>query len=121
MACDAAHTACTHTHTHTKHTHNALAAQSIIKAYRMACEIAVAKIKELSISLEGKGPAEKIDLLKKCAQTTLNSKLVSGEKEFFAQMVVDAVSSLDPELVDLKVSVTTGAFEAWWRLVSLDP
>jgi hypothetical protein len=28
---------------------------------------------------------------------------VSGEKEFFAQMVVDAVSKLDPVTLDLKL------------------
>ena len=28
---------------------------------------------------------------------------VSGEKEFFAQMVVDAVSKLDPQTLDLKM------------------
>eukprot|EP00955_Chlamydomonas_euryale_P109897 365965-Chlamydomonas_euryale.AAC.9 len=77
--------------------------QSIIKAYRMACELALAKIKELSISLEGRSDAEKKDLLRKCASTTLNSKLVSGEKEFFSQIVVDAVSILDPVLLELKM------------------
>jgi hypothetical protein len=34
-------------------------------------------VKELSVSLEGKGDAEKRELLVKCAETSLNSKLVS--------------------------------------------
>ncbi len=44
----------------------------------MASQLAVAKVKELSVSLEGKSDEVKKDLLKKCAMTTLNSKLVSG-------------------------------------------
>jgi hypothetical protein len=36
----------------------------------------VAKVKELAVSLEGKSEAEKRDLLRKCAETSLNSKLV---------------------------------------------
>lgn len=30
----------------------------------------------------------------KCAATTLSSKLIGGEKEFFAEMVVDAVIAI---------------------------
>lgn len=77
--------------------------RNIIKAFRMASTMAVQKVRDLSISLAGTGEDEKKDLLKKCAMTTLNSKLVSGEKEFFAQMVVDAVSKLDPVSLDLKL------------------
>jgi T-complex protein 1 subunit eta len=51
--------------------------QSIIRSYRQACALAVTKVKELSVSLEGKGDAEKRELLVKCAETSLNSKLVS--------------------------------------------
>jgi T-complex protein 1 subunit eta len=32
--------------------------------------------------------------------TTLSSKLVGGEKEFFGQMCVDAVMHLDQDLLD---------------------
>ncbi len=133
-------------------------AQSIIRSYRQASALAVAKVKELSISLEGKSEAEKRSLLTKCASTSLNSKLVrggrvvscvwvcwacwagcccgrpvvccggagalttptntddqhsttnthvqrqvSGEKEFFSEMVVTAVSRLDPSTLDLKM------------------
>lgn len=51
--------------------------QSIIKSYRQAALLAVEKVKELSVSLEGKSEAEKRELLRKCASTSLNSKLVS--------------------------------------------
>lgn len=37
---------------------------------------------------------EKKSLLGKCAATTLSSKLIGGEKEFFASMVVDAVIAI---------------------------
>ncbi len=39
-------------------------------------------------------------MLRKCAETTLNSKLVAGEKAFFGQMVVDTIQCLDPETLD---------------------
>jgi hypothetical protein len=52
------------------------------------------------VSIEGKDAAEKRELLKKCAKTTLSSKLVGGEKEFFGQMCVDAVMHLDQDLLD---------------------
>jgi hypothetical protein len=38
-----------------------------------------------AISIEGKDAEEKRSLLQKCAETTLNSKLVGGEKAFFAK------------------------------------
>ncbi|GFR39923.1 hypothetical protein Agub_g431 [Astrephomene gubernaculifera] len=77
--------------------------RSLIKSFRQASVLAVQQLRALAISLEDKHMEEKKDLLKKCAMTTLNSKLVSGEKEFFAQMVVDAVSVLDPSSLDLKM------------------
>lgn len=40
---------------------------------------------------------EKKGLLAKCAATTLSSKLIGGEKEFFATMVVDAVLAIGLE------------------------
>ena len=41
---------------------------------------------------------EQRQLLERCAMTSLSSKLVAGYKEFFAKMVVDAVSILDKEM-----------------------
>lgn len=70
--------------------------RAIIRAYRAAAETAVARVKALSVSLEGRPESELRELLVRCAETSLNSKLVSGEKHFFAEMVVDAVSRLDP-------------------------
>ena len=57
-------------------------------------------------------PEERRQLLKKCAQTSLNSKIISKYKEFFSEMVVNAVehleSDLDKSLIGLK-KVTGGS------------
>lgn len=58
------------------HLFPALPTQSIMKAFRIASQLAIEKVRELSVSLEGKSDEEKKSLLKKCAMTTLNSKLV---------------------------------------------
>ena len=76
---------------------------NVIKSFREACDLATARVKELSTSIEGGSAAEKDELLKKCAMTTLSSKLVGGEKEFFADMCVRAVRSLDQDLLDPKM------------------
>ncbi|EKX72595.1 chaperonin containing t-complex protein 1, eta subunit, putative [Theileria equi strain WA] len=72
--------------------------QMIIKYFRQACDMALKTIDNISINLSNKSQQEKTSLLLKCAETTLTSKLVSGHKEFFAKMVVDAVSLLDTDL-----------------------
>ncbi|KAB2050615.1 hypothetical protein ERO13_A12G001300v2 [Gossypium hirsutum] len=71
--------------------------QNLIRSYRTACNLAIEKIKELAVSIEGKSLEEKKSLLAKCAATTLSSKLIGGEKEFFASMVVDAVIAIGSE------------------------
>lgn len=56
-------------------------------------------------------------LLEKCAMTTLSSKLISSQKEFFAKIVVDAVMQLD-ELLPLNMigikKVQGGALEVFF-------
>ena len=76
---------------------------NIIRAFRKASELALEKVKEVSVSIEGNSKEEKEEMLQKCAMTTLSSKLVGGEKEFFAKMVVDAVGHLDQDLLDPKM------------------
>eukprot|EP00300_Choanocystis_sp_HF-7_P027014 c32077_g1_i1.p1 GENE.c32077_g1_i1~~c32077_g1_i1.p1 ORF type:complete len:586 (-),score=158.90 c32077_g1_i1:93-1805(-) len=75
--------------------------QVIIKAYRSACNLCLEKIKEIQISIEGKSQAERRELLEKCASTSLNSKLVSANSQFFGKMVVDAVMCLEQGRLDI--------------------
>merc|ERR1719483_1333415 len=70
----------------------------IINGYRKACALVLEKLKELSVDWEKKTDVEIRDMLEKCAMTAMNSKLISGHKEFFGPMVVDAVQSLDEDM-----------------------
>lgn len=72
--------------------------QVVIKGFREAKKICVDRIKEISVKIADKSPEEKRELLRKCAETSLNSKLISKYKEFFSEMVVDAVEHLDHDL-----------------------
>uniref|UniRef100_A0A674MC89 T-complex protein 1 subunit eta n=1 Tax=Takifugu rubripes TaxID=31033 RepID=A0A674MC89_TAKRU len=76
--------------------------QTIIRAFRTATNLAVNKIKEISVSVKKDDKQEQRQLLEKCAATAMNSKLIAGQKDFFSKMVVDAVMSLD-ELMSLKM------------------
>jgi len=69
--------------------------QVIVKAFREACRLAIERLEGISVKLDSKDDATRRDMLEKSAATSLNSKLVSGHKNFFAKMVVDAVLSLD--------------------------
>lgn len=70
----------------------------IIKGFRDATQKAIMKIKDLEHKVVNSQTPEFRDLLIKCAKTSLNSKLVSSYKEFFADIVVDAVMKLDEDL-----------------------
>jgi len=82
-----------------------LVAPQIIKGYRVACGLALQKLRDLAVDLTQKSPEEKRSMLIKCAETTLNSKLVSDFKEFFAVMSVDAVSMLGNDLANSAVGI----------------
>ena len=69
--------------------------QVIIKGYRTAMQLCIDRINEISIKIGDKTEAEKRDLLLQCAMTSLNSKIISKNKLFFGNMVVDAVLKLD--------------------------
>merc|ERR1719219_1439475 len=70
----------------------------IINGYRRACKVVLEKLKELSLDWENKGEKEIRDMLEKCAMTAMNSKLISGHKEFFGPLVVDAMQTLDSDM-----------------------
>merc|ERR1719203_1424472 len=70
----------------------------IINGYRKACEVVLEQLDKLCVDWENKSEAEVRDMLIKCAQTAMNSKLISGQKDFFGPMVVDAVQALDDDM-----------------------
>ncbi|CAG7848004.1 Probable T-complex protein 1 subunit eta Short=TCP-1-eta; AltName: Full=CCT-eta [Serendipita indica DSM 11827] len=72
----------------------------IIKGYRMAAQMAVDRIKEIQVSIDKTDSKRFRDLLIKCASTSMSSKLIQSQKPFFANMVVDAVMSLDQDDLD---------------------
>ncbi|XP_046548348.1 T-complex protein 1 subunit eta-like isoform X1 [Haliotis rubra] len=88
--------------------------QIIIRALRKGALLAVNKIKEIAVQIKKDDVSEQRSLLEKCAATSLSSKLVASQKDFFAKMVVDAVMMLD-ELLPLNMigikKVQGGALE----------
>jgi T-complex protein 1 subunit eta len=84
--------------------------QIIIKGYREALKLCLQRIKEISVKIGDKSPEEKRDLLLKCAMTSMNSKIISKQKEFFAEMVVSAVEQLDinKDKQDIGIKKVTG-------------
>lgn len=71
----------------------------VVKGFRKAAQMAVARIKELAVSIPEN---ERRSQLVKCAATAMASKLIHQQKEFFSNMVVDAVCLLD-ELMPLNM------------------
>jgi len=69
--------------------------QVIIKALRKGSQMSIARIKEIAAQIKQNDPCEQRRLLEKCSMTTLSSKLVAQNKEFFSKLVVDAVMMLD--------------------------
>ncbi|CAH1766553.1 4063_t:CDS:10 [Entrophospora sp. SA101] len=75
----------------------------IIKGYRKAAQLAINKVKEIAVKVERTNKDDFRDLLLKCAGTAMSSKLIHSHKDFFANMVVDAVLILDQEDLDEKL------------------
>ena len=72
--------------------------QIIINGYWNALQCAREKLSECAIKIDEKSPTEKRNLLKRCAETSMNSKLIANYKEFFSEMIVNAVEKLDDYL-----------------------
>ena len=83
-----------------------VSSQTIIQSYRKACSLALKKVEEIAISLPTSSNKDLRDILEKCASTSMNSKLISVQKDFFKKMVVDAVltieSSLNEKMIGIK-------------------
>lgn len=65
---------------------------------------------------------ERRDILLKCAATSLNSKLLSGYKSHFAELVVSAVEKLDKQLLDknmIGIKLVTGGSVAVLKIYDL--
>ena len=86
--------------------------QIIINGYWKALQLARKRLEECAITINDKSEDEKRNLLLRCAQTSLNSKLIANYKEFFSKMVVEAVEKLegykDKDLIGIK-HVTGGS------------
>ncbi|KAJ3054823.1 T-complex protein 1 subunit eta [Rhizophlyctis rosea] len=80
-----------------------VAPQTIIKGFRKAATLAVNKVKELAVSVERTNETEFRDLLNKCAATAMSSKLIHSHKDFFTEMVVNAVLHLDQDDLNEKM------------------
>lgn len=74
----------------------------IIKSFRKATKLALDKIAELGVKINKEDEKEYRSLLEKCAATSMSSKLIHQQKDFFSKMVVDAVMMLD-ELLPLNM------------------
>lgn len=72
--------------------------QVVIAGYRRAMQTCIDRVHEVSVKLGDTGREERRDMLKKCAMTSLNSKLINTYREFFGEMCVEAVSKLDDDL-----------------------
>jgi T-complex protein 1 subunit eta len=68
--------------------------QSIVKAFRTACNIALNQLDAIAVKLDELTGEKRREMLEKAAATSLSSKLVASHKEFFAKMVTDAILSL---------------------------
>ncbi|GAM90291.1 hypothetical protein ANO11243_083340 [Dothideomycetidae sp. 11243] len=92
-----------------------VSSQVIVKGLRRACIMAVNKIREIAVDVRGEKDEERRETLKKLAATAMSSKLIHRNADFFTQMVVDAVLSLDQDdlndrLIGIK-KITGGALQ----------
>ncbi|KAK2030116.1 T-complex protein 1 [Colletotrichum zoysiae] len=83
-----------------EHVEQGVSSQVIIKGLRRASMMAVNKIKEIAIDTN---ESNRRETLGKLAATAMTSKLIKRNTEFFTQMVVDAVLSLDQDDLNEKL------------------
>lgn len=70
----------------------------MIKALRLALQVAIEKINAVSVKIDKTDQAKLVKLLEECAATSMSSKLIHQQKDFFSHMVVKAVMMLDEML-----------------------
>ena len=80
--------------------------QIIINGFWRGLQLALKKLSECAVTINENSEEEKRNLLLKCAETSLNSKLIASNKEFFSKMIVEAVEKLegfkDKDLIGIK-------------------
>ena len=80
--------------------------QIIINGFWRGLQLALKKLSDCAVTINEKSEEEKRNLLLKCAETSLNSKLIASNKEFFSKMIVEAVEKLegfkDKDLIGIK-------------------
>mmetsp|Transcript_21439 Transcript_21439/g.31875 ORF Transcript_21439/g.31875 Transcript_21439/m.31875 type:complete len:543 (-) Transcript_21439:143-1771(-) len=72
--------------------------QIIIKGFQKGCELALKKIDEIAVPVAREDEKKFRQLLLRCGKTALNSKLIAKQKDFFAEMAVEAVMHLDGDI-----------------------
>jgi T-complex protein 1 subunit eta len=77
----------------------------VIRAFRTACDLARAKVEELSVKVDTSDAAKMREMLERFAGTSMNSKLIAGAKKFFSKMVVDAVMHLEEDCDSAMIGV----------------
>jgi len=87
----------------------------IIRSFRKATALALSRIEEIAVKIDKNNPTEYRSLLEKCAATSMSSKLIHQQKDYFSKMVVDAVMMLDQQTMPLNMigikKVAGGALE----------
>lgn len=73
---------------------------TIIRGYRKAVQLAVDHIQKIAVAIDKSHESELRQLLQRCAATAMSSKIVSKNSEFFTKMVVDAIFSLDQDILN---------------------
>ncbi|KAJ2156781.1 T-complex protein 1 subunit eta [Coemansia sp. RSA 552] len=77
-----------------------VSAQVIVRGFRRAADLAISRVRELAVTVDRADAAQFRSMLEKCAATSMSSKLIGSQKEFFTAMVVDAVQRLDQDELD---------------------
>lgn len=72
--------------------------QFIIKCFKESSKVLLDNLKDLALNLMTDEESKR-NVLLRCAETSLNSKLLCHYKAFFAKIVVDAVEKLDQRLL----------------------
>ena len=94
-----------------------LHSQEIIAGYWHALSLARRYLDKLAHRIDMSSPEERRSMLIKCASTSLNSKLICTQKNFFSEMIVDACENLedskDKRLIGLKHVTGGGVMESF--------